>query len=98
MGVPRSEITHVFDVSDFVDIKLRVLTSHATQLPFKPEDGSIGDPAMRPRLIRESLKRIPLAWPAEDESHDFLDACNSLEGIGIAPDRLNHVVNNAPSS
>jgi len=34
MGVPRSEITHVFDVSDFIDIKLRVLTSHATQLPF----------------------------------------------------------------
>lgn len=78
MGVPRSEITHAFDVSEFIDTKLRVLISHATQLPFNPEEGSIGDPAMRPRLARESLKRIPLPWSAEDESHDFLDAFNTL--------------------
>lgn len=78
MGVPRSEITHVFDVSAFLDTKMRVLASHATQLPFKPADGSVGDPTMRPRLARESLKRIPLAWTATDGSRDFLDTFNTL--------------------
>ncbi|MDQ3443695.1 MAG: PIG-L family deacetylase [Chloroflexota bacterium] len=78
MGVPRSEITHVFDVADFIDLKLRVIAAHATQLPFNPEDGPIGDPAMRSRLGRESLKRIPLAWSDEDKSHDVLDVYNTL--------------------
>jgi len=78
MGVPRSEITHVFDVSEFIDIKLRVLTSHATQLPFEPEDGSVGDPAMRLRLGRESVKRIPLPWTGDGDPDDFQDAFNTL--------------------
>lgn len=76
MGVPRAEITHIFDVSEFVETKVRVISSHATQLPFDPEKGSMGDPAMRPRLGRESLKRIPLPWPAKED--DFLDAVNVL--------------------
>ncbi len=78
MGIPRSEITHVFDVSEFIDTKLRVLASHATQLPYQPEDGGVGDPAMRPRLGRESLKRIPLPWPEDRETADVLDAFNTL--------------------
>ncbi len=78
MGVPRSEITHVFDVSDFIETKLRVLTSHATQLPFRPAEGSIGDPAMRPRLGRESLKQIHLPWSGAVNTGHFLDAFNTL--------------------
>jgi LmbE family N-acetylglucosaminyl deacetylase len=78
MGIPRWEITHVFDVREFIDTKLRVLASHATQLPYQPEDSGIGDPAMRPRLGRESLKRIQLPWPEDRETADVLDAFNTL--------------------
>ncbi len=80
MGVPRSEITHVFDVSDFIETKLRVLTSHVTQLPFRPAEGSNGDPAMRPRLGRESLKQIVLPWSSADDPGNFLDGFNTLNG------------------
>ncbi len=76
MGVPRAEITHVFDVAAYAETKVRVISSHATQLPFEPEAGSPGDPAMRPRLGRESLKRIPLPWLTD--GHDFLDEVNTL--------------------
>ncbi len=81
MGVPRAEITHVFDVSAFVDMKVRVISSHATQLPFEAEAGTMGDPAMRPRLGRESLKRMVLPWP--DSGDDFLDDVNTLTGAEI---------------
>jgi LmbE family N-acetylglucosaminyl deacetylase len=78
-GIPRAEITHVFDVSEYVETKIRIMVSHATQLPYKPEPGSVGDPAMRPRLGRESLKRIPVAGTPADPSDDPLDAINTLQ-------------------
>jgi len=73
MGIPGREVTHAFDVSDKIDIKLDAIRCHATQIPFNPEPGSPGDPAMRPRLGIETLKRIPLPWDEAGSEPDFLD-------------------------
>jgi LmbE family N-acetylglucosaminyl deacetylase len=78
LGIPRSEITHTFDVAAFVENKLSIIRSHATQLPYRPEPGSAGDPAMRPRLGKESLKRVPLPWNVAPGLDDELDAFNTL--------------------
>jgi hypothetical protein len=81
MGVPSSEITHIFDVRPYAQTKLRAIVAHATQLPFRPEPGSPGDPQMRPRLGKESLKRVPLPWDGEDT--DFLDAFATREAVPV---------------
>jgi LmbE family N-acetylglucosaminyl deacetylase len=73
MGIPGREVTHAFDVSDFIATKIEAIKCHATQQPFNPEPGSPGDPAMRPRLGTETLKRMPLPWTLPDELPDFLD-------------------------
>lgn len=81
MGVPSSQITHIFDVRPYAQTKLKAIVAHATQLPFKPEPGSPGDPQMRPRLGKESLTRIPLPWDGDDA--DFLDAFATRETVPV---------------
>ena len=76
MGIPEAEITHVFDVRPYIETKVRAIASHATQIPFNPDPGSPADPAMRPMLGRESLKRMPLPWDGDDQ--DFLDELNVI--------------------
>jgi N-acetyl-1-D-myo-inositol-2-amino-2-deoxy-alpha-D-glucopyranoside deacetylase len=81
MGVPTEQVTHVFDVRPYAEEKLLAIQMHATQIPFQPEPGSPGDPAMRPRLGKESLTRIPLPWDGDDR--DFLDDLHTDEAIPL---------------
>lgn len=73
MGSPAGDITHAFDVSPYIPVKLEAIRAHATQLPYRPEPGSAGDPAMRPRLGKESLIRMPLPWDQPGQEPDVLD-------------------------
>lgn len=84
MGTPRAEITHVFDIEQYVEAKLEIMRFHATQLPFLPEPGSTQDPATRPRIRKESLKRIPLPWNTADETADALDRWHSPEMASLS--------------
>ena len=81
MGVAAEVVTHVFDVRPYVEEKLLAIQMHASQIPFRPKPGSPGDPAMRPRMGKESLTRIPLPWDVDDR--DFLDDLHTDEAIPL---------------
>ena len=78
-GIPRAEITHIFDVSAFVPQKLEVMRCHATQLPFNADSGGDEIPGMRPWLSRESMVKKQLPWTNHTDEFSVLDTFNSLE-------------------
>ncbi len=85
IGTPRAEITHVFDLRPYADRKLEIMLAHTTQLPFQPEPGSPFDPATRPTLGKESFRKIPLSWTAENDDLDAFDRfrTDEVDFIGL---------------
>ncbi len=91
LGVPSTEITHWFDVAQFLENKKRVIRSHATQISHSGPFADLDQPDAEAWLGREQYVRMALPWDPERSASDHFDLLTAQHpGTPFSVDSVRH--------